>query len=143
MNHDQPNNPTDTDRAIPNPEEQRQEYRLNTPLTVFIELVAGDNHSPGTIVFSQSLDISANGLRVITDRDLPLGSIFSSCVQSKDSLQRFILITEVKWVTPWKNIGEFLVGLALFESEDSDIQEWKEFIAEQCHAGENNAGPEA
>ena len=120
-----------------NYDEQRQEHRLNTPLTVFIELAAATHTTPATIVISQSLDISTNGLRVITDHNLPTGSILSSCIQSQDSTQRFILITEVKWVTPWQNTGEYLVGLALFESENSDIQAWKEFIAQQYGRAEN------
>jgi hypothetical protein len=114
-------------------EEQRQEYRLETQLTVFVEL--GDEHnSEPTIIISRSLDISANGLRIITDRELTPGSILRSCVQTQDIAKRFMLITEVKWLQPWENTNEFLVGLSLFESQDSSIQEWKEFIAQQCEA---------
>jgi hypothetical protein len=109
--------------------DQRQEYRFNTPLTVFIEFVAADSDSSATIVICQSLDISANGLRVITDRELPEGTILQSCVQLKEKNRRFMLSTEVKWSQPYKNNGEFLIGLALFESENTDIQEWKEFVA--------------
>ena len=112
-------------------QDQRQEYRLETQLTVYIELGSEQDSEP-TLVVSHSLDISANGLRVITDRELPIASILRSCVQSDD--QRFMLITEVKWLQPWVNQGEYLVGLGLFASEDSDIQAWKEFIARQCAA---------
>jgi len=112
-------------------EDQRQEYRLDTQLTVFLEL-GEDPTSEPTIVISRSLDISANGLRVITDRELTPGSILRGCLQTQDIAKRFVLITEVKWSQPWQNPGEFLVGLALFESQDSDIQEWKEFIAQEC-----------
>lgn len=116
-------------------EEQRQEYRLETQLTVFIELGDEQGREP-VIVISRSLDISANGLRIITDRELVPGSILRSCVQTQDLNKRFMLITEVKWLQPWQNTHEFLVGLALFESEDSNIQEWKEFIAQECQAEE-------
>ncbi len=113
-----------------NTEDQRQEYRLETQLTVFLEL--GDEaHNETAIVISRSLDISANGLRIITDRELVPGSILRSCVQTQEIDKRFMLITEVKWLQPWHNPGEFLVGLALFESENSNIQEWKEFIAQE------------
>jgi hypothetical protein len=114
-----------------NSHEQRQEYRLTTPLNVFIELIAANDNSPATIVISHSLDISANGLRVIADRDLPVGSILSSCVQLDNTHQRFILSTEVKWSQAYKNTGEYLIGLALFESDNTDIMHWKEFVAEQ------------
>ncbi|RYY76933.1 MAG: PilZ domain-containing protein [Gammaproteobacteria bacterium] len=112
-------------------EDQRQEYRLETQLTVFLEL-GDEQDNDAVIVISRSLDISANGLRIITDRELVPGSILRSCVQTENIDKRFMLITEVKWLQPWQHPGEFLVGLALFESENSNIQEWKEFIAEQC-----------
>ncbi|GGY76712.1 hypothetical protein GCM10011613_21510 [Cellvibrio zantedeschiae] len=112
-------------------EEQRQEYRLETQLVVFLEV--GDEHgNEPVIVVSRSLDISANGLRIITDRELTPGSILRSCIQNQDATQQFTLITEVKWLQAWQNPNEYLVGLALFESEDSNIVEWKEFIAREC-----------
>jgi hypothetical protein len=114
-------------------EDQRQEYRLETQLTVFLELGDEPDTEP-SIVVSRSLDISANGLRIITDRELPAGSIVRTCVQTPDMQQRFVLITEIKWSQPWQNPGEFLIGLAIFESEDSNIVEWKEFIASECGA---------
>lgn len=115
-------------------EDQRQEYRLTTQLTVFLELGDEQDANEPSIVISRSLDISANGLRIITDRELTPGSILRSCIQTQDINRRFMLITEVKWLEPWHNPGEYLVGLALFESEDSNIQEWKEFIAQQCQS---------
>jgi len=112
-------------------DELRQEYRFNIPLTVFIELIAADDNKPATIVISQTLDISANGLRVIADRELVVGSILQSCIQCNDSAQRFILSTEVKWSHIYQKQGEYLIGLSLFESEDTDIQAWKQFISAQ------------
>ena len=110
-------------------QDQRQEYRFVIQLPVFLELNEDDQHSSSSIVVSNSLDISANGLRVITDRTLPIGSILRTCVQTPSATEGFILITEVMWQSEWKKAGEYLVGLALFESEGSHIQEWKEFIA--------------
>jgi len=115
-------------------DEQRQEYRLQIQLTVFLE-VGNEQDQESTIVVSHSLDISANGLRIITERELTPGSILRSCIQNRDATRQFTLITEVKWSQPWQNPGEFLVGLALFESEDSNIVEWKEFIASECREG--------
>lgn len=112
--------------------EHRQEYRLNTELTVFIELKAATTQQPAIIVICNSLDISANGLRVIADQHIESGSILRCCVKNHDHTQQFILITEIKWSQPWENPNEFLLGLSLFESEDTDIQAWKEFIAQEC-----------
>lgn len=114
--------------------DQRQEYRLDAQETVFIELTSAEpgSEAPAVIVISNSIDISANGLRVITDRDLMLGSILRTCVQFKDSEERLLLVTEVKWSRPHDKDGEFIAGLSLFESEGTDIQKWKEMIALRC-----------
>lgn len=114
--------------------DQRQEYRLDSQETVFIELTSAEpgSDSPAVIVISNSIDISANGLRIITDRDLAIGSILRTCVQFKNSEHRLLLVTEVKWSRPHDKAGEFIAGLSLFESEGTDIQKWKEVIAERC-----------
>jgi len=78
--------------------------------------------------------MSANGLRVITDQELVLGKIMRTCVLLRASGQQFLLITEVKWARPYGDAGEFLIGLSLYESEGSDIQRWKEFIASACES---------
>lgn len=115
------------------PQNQRQESRLTTEETVFIELTSAEPgvELPPDIVISNSVDLSANGLRVSVDRDLMLGSILRACVQFRDSPQRYLLVTEVKWCRPHERAGEFIAGLSLFESEGTDIQSWKEMIAER------------
>jgi len=121
----------------PPSDEQRQEFRLENELTVFIELMSGDENNNSTIVVSKSLDISANGMRVIADRKLASGSILRTCVQLHDFASKFMLTSEVKWAKPYGNKGEFLLGLSLFESDDTDIQQWKEFIAMTCDGDES------
>jgi Tfp pilus assembly protein PilZ len=114
-------------------QDKRQETRLHSQETVFIELTSAEpgEETPGDIVISNSVDLSANGLRVTIDRDLALGSILRACVQFRDSPQRFLLVTEVKWCRPHEQAGEFIAGLSLFESEGTDIQTWKEMIAQR------------
>ncbi len=109
----------------PDNSELRQEYRLVERETVYIE--QGNN-----IVITQTLDMSANGLRVISDQEMPAGSIVRTCVQLKSTHEQFMLVSEVKWSQLHENPGEFLLGLSLFESEDTDIQAWKEMIARRC-----------
>ncbi len=100
---------------------------------MFIELTSAEPgvEIPPDIVISNSVDLSANGLRVSVDRDLVIGSILRACVQLRDSPQRFLLVTEVKWCRPHERAGEFIVGYPLFESEGTDIHVWKEMIAER------------
>ncbi|QEY12033.1 PilZ domain-containing protein [Cellvibrio sp. KY-YJ-3] len=113
------------------PEEQRQEYRLNNQLTVIIELDSPADSEP-TLVVSNSLDISANGLRAIAPQAVPTDNILRCCIRDAASDRQFLLVTEVKWCRPYGDDGDFLIGLSLFDSAGTDIVEWKEFIAQRC-----------
>ena len=93
----------------------------------FAEIKLTDN-----LGVSGFLDMSANGLRVISDQEMPAGSIVRTCVQLKSTHEQFMLVSEVKWSQLHEHPGEFLLGLSLFESEDTDIQAWKEMIARRC-----------
>lgn len=109
--------------------EQRQEFRLAKALTVFIELPSHMDREP-EIVISRCCDVSANGLRVTADRELPLSGIVRTCVQAVDAADaRFVLICEVQWVRYEASTGAYLTGLKLFDSDNSDIIEWKTYIA--------------
>ena len=109
-------------------DELRQEYRLNNQLTVVLELGTRDDGEPILLV-SQSLDISANGLRVIADRSVGGNSILRCCIRHPPTDTQFLLVGEVKWCLPYNEEGDYLIGLSLFESEGTDIVQWKEFIA--------------
>lgn len=117
-----------------NENDMRQEYRLATQQTVFLEVGHCDeaNITQTDIVISNSLDISANGLQINIDRKLPVGSIHQTCVQLDEPDCRLQLITEVKWCKPAEEEGDYLIGLSLFESEGTDIKRWKEVIADRC-----------
>lgn len=109
--------------------DQRQEFRLAKALTVFIELPSQMDREP-EIVISRCCDVSANGLRVTADRELPLSGIVRTCVQATEGgSARFVLICEVQWVKYETSSGAYLTGLKLFDSDNSDIIEWKTYIA--------------
>lgn len=111
--------------------EQRQEFRLDNQLTVIIELDSSANGDP-TLVITQSLDISANGLRVIATQAVATDIILRCCIRDADTNRQFLLVTEVKWCRPQPASGDYLLGLSLFDSEGTDIVAWKEYIAKIC-----------
>lgn len=114
-----------------NNNDQRQEYRLDNQLTVIIELGAFANGEP-ILVVSKSLDISANGLRVIAHEEIATDIILRCCIRDNGSDRQFLLVTEVKWCRPHEGEGDYLIGLSLFDSDGTDIVKWKEFIAQSC-----------
>lgn len=113
-----------------NNNDQRQEFRLDNQLTIIIELDSSAHCEP-TLVVSKSLDISANGLRAISHQAIATDIILRCCIRDESSDRQFLLVTEVKWCRPHTE-GDYLIGLSLFDSDGTDIVEWKEFIAQRC-----------
>ncbi len=119
--------------------DMRQEHRLLAEETVFLQLesaaldgeVGSDSVEPSILV-SHSVDISANGLLMLVDSPLPLGSIHSVCVVLQNPERRFQLIAEVKWVRAEQD--QWRLGLSLYDSDGSDIRQWKLAIAERCRS---------
>lgn len=110
--------------------DQRQELRLNNQLTVIVELDSSDSGEP-TLVVTKTLDISANGMRVIAHEPIASDIILRCCIRDTETDQQFLVVTEVKWCKPHDTEGDYLIGLSLFDSEGTDIVEWKEFIAQR------------
>ena len=111
----------------------RVETRLAREETIFIESIASDSTSTGSIIMCNTIDLSANGLQVIVDEDVSVGSIFRLCIDFKEADPIF-LVAEVKWKRPDEETGAYRMGFLLFESDDTDIQRWKELVADLLSA---------
>jgi len=110
-------------------EEKRQESRLQTQETIFLEIaVTNDSGQPPKIVICNTVDISANGVQVMMDDTLPPQTIHQLGIELENPSQRFHLVAEVKWCRPNAG-GGYLVGFALYESDDTDIEQWKQAVA--------------
>lgn len=126
MSEDKHSDKKDAQPAGSQPE-QRQEYRLAKSEAVYIELEAELDDELGSILLSRCTDLSANGLQVLVDRALPVGNIYSLSVQLQDPRMSFTLAGEVKWCDG--SGGEYRIGIALFESDGTEIIAWKEEVA--------------
>ncbi|MGH1373679.1 MAG: PilZ domain-containing protein [Cellvibrionaceae bacterium] len=119
----------------PSSSEQRQEYRLNSRETVFIELASAshDGQQPEEILVSKSVDISANGLQVLVNQPLEMNRILQVAVSLEDIQSPINLITEVKWIIADESNHQWMVGLALLDSDDTKLAEWKTVIAQRLY----------
>ena len=108
--------------------EQRSELRLLDQLAVFIELESSPScDRRQKICATNTIDISANGLQIVTENALPINSIHQLYIEVAEL--EFNLVAEVSWV---KNVAdEVSVGLLLLESEQTDIEDWKNYICER------------
>lgn len=109
--------------------EDRVETRVQLEATIFVEILASDSNNAGNVLMCNSLDLSADGLQVVVDDEIPAGSIFRLCIDLKDA-EPIFLVAEVKWQRPDPETEGFRIGFLLFESDDTDIQRWKKLVAD-------------
>ena len=120
-----------TNNNKPGNGEKRQETRLVAQETLFLELVLpNEANISSRMVVCSTIDISTNGLQVAMDNTLPPGSIHQLGIELENPAQRFHLVAEVKWCRSREDSG-YLVGFALYESDATDIEAWKQAMAER------------
>ena len=107
--------------------EHREETRIEQEETIFIEVLSSEEDKG--VIMCTSLDLSANGLQVVVDNDIPLGSILRLCIDLPDKDPIF-LVGEVMWKRPDTDSDSKRLGFLLFESDDSNIEEWKLWMAD-------------
>ena len=109
--------------------ENRIETRLELEETVFIEVLSSAADSAANVVMCSSLDFSANGIQVVVDQDIALNAILRLCIDMPNK-EPIFLVGEVMWKRADTATGGIRLGFLLFESDDSDIAEWKQWIAD-------------
>ena len=109
--------------------EDRVETRLQLEATIFVEILASDSNNAGSVLMCNSLDLSANGLQVVVDDEMPAGSIFRLCMDLRDA-EPIFLVAEVKWQRQDPASDGFRIGFLLFESDDTDIKQWKKLVTD-------------
>lgn len=116
--------------------DHRVETRLDMQETIFIEAMHNDanekennNNNNNNVILCTTLDLSANGLQVAMDQLLEIGSILRLCIDLPDKDPMF-LVAEVKWIRSDDAVGGYRTGFLLFDSADSNITQWKLWIAD-------------
>ncbi|MDH4041252.1 MAG: PilZ domain-containing protein [Gammaproteobacteria bacterium] len=122
------------------PVDARKEPRFPVKNTVFIELASRGSGSStsGSVARGRTLDISRGGLRVSLERELLVGAILQVGVELPARAGTLYLVGEVKWCLPAPD-GDpepgWLAGLALLNTDDSDIDNWIALISTIATAG--------
>ena len=116
---------------VPVEECKRGEARIYSEVTVFVETFSAPSGEAlnNNIVISKTLDMSANGIQVVMDRPIHLGSVLQMCVSFGGDEERFYLVGEVRWVAKSEDNEHFLVGFMLLESDKSHIENWKHKVS--------------
>ena len=108
-----------------NVDEKREEARLNVAASIYIETVSKEPGSSqeAQVVECECIDLSASGIQVLVPEPLKQGAIHTLIIEIEKDSKNYRLIAEVKWVKPYKS--DFLTGLMLYDSEGSEIIDWK------------------
>lgn len=116
--------------------DNRSELRLKGNFTVLIETysAAPGDDTPPKVVICSTIDMSANGLMICMDEALTPEAIFQLYIESSEPPYRFHLVGEVRWSRP-TNDGQYRTGFTLYESDGTDINAWKNLVAEMLDKG--------
>jgi len=117
----------------------RQELRLNKDETIFIEVHSAypGNAEDCKMLICNSVDVSANGLKALVDEELPMNAIYQLCVELHETGERMFLAGQIKWVVEEEE--GYGIGISFFESDDTDIEQWKRYIARELANGQRSA----
>ncbi|WP_250658344.1 PilZ domain-containing protein [Alkalimarinus coralli] len=112
-------------------DERREESRITRTAMLYVETVSpspGSSERP-VVVACNTLDFSANGLQVQMDQALTAGAIHQMTLELPNSRDRFELTGEVRWVRVLSDGSGYIAGIMLFDSEGTEIIDWKLAIA--------------
>ncbi len=114
---------------------QRRYERLNADLAVYIE-VAATAGEEGTILRTETIDVSSRGFRVWCPKDLPVDSILQLAAEMPGSDEVLVLAGQIRWTRPADYNDGHWIGFELFNATDSDIEKWETLVGElQRQAG--------
>ena len=111
--------------------ERRSERRhtLNQPISVKIMFASENPQLLGKRIQGSTADVSASGVRILLNMDLPVDSTIDITVTLNDS-QQYFLAGKVRWTEAASIPGMYHTGISLQDlfNTDTDFKRWKEAV---------------
>ncbi len=105
--------------------ERRIETRMASTERLFVQVTASAEKDLVGATFSCSaLDVSAGGLRIVSEAPIPEGSKLDLWVDSTRRPGKYFLTSDVRWSEAVVN-GDCFMGIELLESPTTDIDQWR------------------
>jgi len=110
------------------PNERRQHSRLDRDEKLFLQVTRCDEDEDlvGTTVLCETIDVSANGLKLHTRKEVVVGVELDLWVNIDGRAGKFFLTGTVKWSRP--EAGGHCSGIEVLERENTDIRGWHELF---------------
>ncbi len=110
--------------------DRRQHVRRPRDERVVVQIAASthDTLQPGTVVRCSTKDVSAHGIRIQLDQQLPKGFLLELWIEIANHPSKFFLAGEVKWCQELDAGERYRVGVELSEGETEDFKRWQEVL---------------
>ncbi|MGC8119009.1 PilZ domain-containing protein [Marinobacter sp. VGCF2001] len=123
-----------TESELPSGRELREDYRLTARARAWVTLESPEPDREPLMADSETVrlecqvrDISARGISLLCETGLAMGAIVAAEVRLGEHSRPFSLSVEVVWCrqADW----EYLIGVRVLESDDTDYLDWIEAVA--------------
>ena len=92
--------------------EKRKDQRIREEKKVVIEFYPGGKNShPKNVTYALTRDVSEGGVRVLTDRYFPVGTLLKITLSLSRSRQIVNVVAKVKWVKNFHTADLFEMGI--------------------------------
>jgi len=117
-------------------EERRREPRLPREERIFVKILwaVGDDSLAGKTYYCSTQDVSARGLKIRTEHDIPTGCAVCCWIGALDSPGTVVLNGEVKWAKRLAKEDAFLVGVELRPEPEDEFRAWNEIVMEKMQS---------
>lgn len=112
-------------------QERRSEPRLSCQERLFVRVVSScPNVSlEGKTILCSTDDLSAGGLRLRLEEDVPVGTRLQVWIKIADYSGTFLFNGIIRWVRA-QSATVFLAGIQLQEEEGDDVLDWERRVAD-------------
>lgn len=106
-----------------------QRYHLHQAINVKIMFASESPHLLGKQLHGSTADVSASGIKILLNMDLPVDSTIDISVTLNDN-KKYFLSGKVRWTEPASIPGMHHIGISLQDlfNTDTDLKSWKEAI---------------
>ncbi|WP_227664486.1 PilZ domain-containing protein [Marinobacter litoralis] len=119
---------------VPDGADKRADYRLSARATARLQvestepLELGGELLEGSVRTCEVRDLSASGMSLVSAEALRIGSLLAAEIHLSGREESLRLMVEVVWS---KEEGKrYLIGLRVFESDETDYLHWLDAVAE-------------
>ena len=108
------------------PKERRDGSRIPRREAVSVELRTADSggSAPTRLVAAETVDISADGLRMILPCAVQPECFFEMCVEVEGDPRPFLLTGESRWCRPVTDRGVYEAGFRIHDGVGTDYGAW-------------------